>query len=375
MSHIETALAKVGCHVDPETKAVVQPLHMATTYERGPSGDYPGGYIYSRHGNPTRNMFEATLASLEGGATCAAFASGMAASMVVLQALGAGAHVALADDLYYGVRHLATTLFADWGLSCTLFDASDPANLDAALQANTALVWIETPSNPMLKVADIEALATCTHAAGARLVVDGSWTTPLLQRPLDLGADLVVHSVTKYLAGHSDVLGGAVVCREEDALFERIRAIQQGGGPVMDPFSAWLAMRGMRSLAPRLRQQCATARMLALFLDHHPLVTKVHYPGLAAHTNHDVATRQMADYGGMLSFEVWGGAEDALGVANRLQVFTQATSLGGTESLIEHRASVETPPHSTPDTLLRCSIGLEHPDDLLEDLIQALGQA
>lgn len=372
MPRLETIIAHAGCEPDPHTGALVAPIHLSTTFERAGDGSYPHGYLYSRNDNPNRQQFEATLTTLEGGAAGAAFASGMAATQAVLQALRPGDHLVVADDVYYGVRRLLASVYGEWGLTWTEADLSDPAALEAALTPETRLVWAETPSNPMLKVTDLAAVAERTHTAGARLVVDSTWTTPLLQRPLDLGADLVLHSVTKYLAGHSDVLGGVLVARAEDAFFERIRNVQIAGGPVMDPFSAWLALRGLRSLAARLRVQCENARRLASFLHEHPRVTRVHYPGLPDHAGHAVAGRQMRDYGGMLSFEVGGSGEEALAVAGRVQVFTRATSLGGTESLIEHRASIEKPPTRTPQTLLRVSVGLEHPDDLVADLAQAL---
>jgi cystathionine gamma-synthase len=372
MSRLETILAHAGCEPDPVTGAVVSPLHLATTFERAPDGSYPHGFFYSRHDNPNRRQFEETLCALEGGAACIAFASGMAASAAVLQALKPGDHIVLADDAYWGVRKLLKTVFADWNLSYTEVDLTDPDALDQALRPETRIVWAETPSNPMLKITDLAAVAERARAAGALLLVDGTWGTPLLQRPLEWGADLVLHSVTKYLAGHSDVLGGAVVCKEEDGFTERLRSIQRDAGPVMDPFSAWLTLRGMRSLAARLKVQCTNARTIATFLAEHPRVRTVHFPGLPDHPGHDVARRQMLDFGGMLSFEVDGSREDAMAVAGRAQVFRRATSLGGTESLIEHRASIEAPPTRTPDTLLRLSVGLEHEQDLLEDLSQAL---
>ena len=372
MPHLETHLAHAGCEPDPGTGAVVSPIHLSTTFERAPDGSYPHGFLYSRVDNPTRQQFETTLTDLEGGAAGAAFASGMAASAAVLLALRPGDHVVLADDAYYGVRRLMREVFTDWGLTWTEVDLTDLEALDAAIRPETRLVWAESPSNPMLKITDLAAVARRARAAGAYLAVDSTWTTPLLQRPLDLGADLVVHSVTKYLAGHSDVLGGAVVARSAEGLFERVRTVQTSAGPVMDPFSAWLALRGMRSLAARLRMQCASARRLAGFRHEHPRVARVHYPALPSHPGHAVARQQMHDFGAMLSFEIEGTAEDALAVAARMTVFTRATSLGGTESLIEHRASIETPPTQTPPTLLRCSIGLEHVDDLLADLSQAL---
>lgn len=372
MAHLETLLAHAGCGPDPATGALVAPIHLSTTFERAPDGSYPQGYVYSRDDNPTRRQFEETLAALEGGQACAAFASGMAAANAVFQALKPGDHVILPDDVYHGARRLVATVFADWGLRHSQVDLTDLDALEAALRPETRLVWAETPSNPMLKITDLRAVAARAHAAGALLLVDSTWTTPLLQRPLDLSADLALHAVTKYLGGHSDVLGGALVARADDAFFERLRVLQRVAGAVMDPFSAWLALRGMRSLAARLRLQCATARRLAAFLNEHPQVTRVHYPGLPTHPGHAVALRQMGDFGAMLAFEVRGGQAEAMAVAAGTRVFKRATSLGGTESLIEHRASMETPPTRTPATLLRCSIGLEHEEDLLEDLSQAL---
>lgn len=370
--HLETLLAHAGCEVDPTTGALIAPLHLSTTFERAPDGSYPHRYIYSRTDNPTRHQLETTLAALEGGAACAACASGMAATLAVLQALRPGDHVLLPDDVYYGVRRLMDEVLRPWGLTYTTVDMADPAAVRAACRPETRLVWAETPSNPLLKITDLAAVAEAAHAAGARLIVDSTWATPLLQRPLDLGADLVLHSITKYLGGHSDVLGGAVIARAEDDFFARIRTLQMVGGPVLDPFSAWLTLRGLRSLAARLRLQCESAGRLAAFLHDHPRVTRVHYPGLPSHPGHDVARRQMHGFGGMLSFEVDGGRAEALAVAARTRLFTRATSLGGTESLIEHRASVEQPPTQTPERLLRVSVGLEHADDLEADLARAL---
>ena len=369
--HLETLLAHAGCTSSSNAGDVVAPLHLSSTFERAPDGTYPHGYQYSRTDNPTRSDLEATLAEMEGGAAGAAFASGMAAALTVLQGLPAGARVLLPDDVYYGVRKLATEVFAE-RLSFLDVDLTDPGALDAALRDDTALVWIETPSNPLLKITDIAAVVEQAHDAGARVLVDATWTTPLLQRPLDLGADLVLHSLTKYLSGHSDVLGGALVTTKDDDLWQQLRTVQQTGGSVLDPFSAWLVLRGMRSLAPRLRQQCASARRIAHFLYAHDRVTAVHYPGLPDHPGHAIASAQMQDYGAMCSFEVDGGRDAAMAVAARAETFRRATSLGGTESLIEHRASIEPEASPTPEGLLRLSIGLEHVDDLLTDLGRAL---
>jgi cystathionine gamma-synthase len=377
---LRTRLAQAGCHPDPQTGALTPPVHLATTFERPASGDYGDGYVYARWGNPTRDLFEATLADLEadgldGGAEAAAFASGMAATATVLQALRPGDHVLLPDDVYHGVRHLFRSTFGAWGLTYSEVDQTDLGAVRDALRPEIRLVWAETPSNPLLKITDLTALADLAHDAGALLLVDGTWTTPLLQRPLALGADLVLHSATKYLGGHSDALLGALVARRGVDLFDRVRALQKGAGAVADPFSSWLVLRGMRSLGARMPLHGANAQRLAEALAAHPAVEAVHYPGLPNHPGHDVARRQMDGFGGMLSFQVWGGAERALGVAARTRVFKRSTSLGGTESLIEHRASIESQPSPTPPNLLRVSVGLELADDLIADLAAALDDA
>ncbi len=329
--------------------------------------------MYARTGNPTRALLETTLAELEGGVRGWAWASGMAAVHAVLATLPARSHVILADDVYFGVRHLLETALADH-LTFTSADLSQPDALSTAWTPDTRLVWAETPSNPLLRISDLAALADETHARGAVLAVDGTWATPVLQRPLDLGADLVVHSLTKYIAGHSDVLGGAVLTREETEHTERIDALQKSAGAVLDPFSAWLTLRGMRTLAVRVRAQTRTAQVLAERLDAHSAVARVHYPGLPEHSGHAIAASQMEAFGAMLSFEVAGPDDEtrARRVANALTTFRQATSLGGTESLVEHRASVEGEGTRASQTLLRVSVGLEHVEDLWSDLETAL---
>lgn len=370
--HIETLLAQAGCPEDPETGAVVAPIHLSTTFVRDVDGTYPRGFMYSRANNPTRQLFEQTLAQLESGQACAAFSSGMAAVMAIFQSMRPGDHIILPDDAYHGIRQLAKDIFEPWGLKFSQVDLTDKTALEQAFTKNTRLVWVETPSNPLLKITDINYVAQCAHAHDCIIVVDGAWTTPLLQKPLLLGADLVLHSVTKYLAGHSDVLGGAIIAKQTGDFFDRIRQIQTSGGAVMDPFGSWLTLRGMRSLSARLSMQCQSAHRIANFLEEHDAVARVYYPGLSHHPGHLIAKTQMNGFGGMLSFEIKGDAQRALKMAAATHVFKRATSLGGTESLIEHRASIETPPTSTPDNLLRLSIGLEHIDDLLMDLEQAL---
>jgi cystathionine gamma-synthase len=370
--HIETLAVRAGHTVDPSTGAVTPPIHLSTTFERERDGSYRQGFLYARMSNPTRNALETSLAALEGGAAAVAFSSGMAASHAVFQLLSPGDHVIAPEDAYYSTLRLLREVFGPWGLEV---DACDMADLDAVrrlVRPRTRLLWVETPSNPLLRVVDIAALAEIAHAAGARCVVDNTWATPMLQRPLELGADVAMHSTTKYLGGHSDVIGGALVVREGDDLVARLRTIQSLGGAIPSPFDCWLLMRGIRSLPWRMRGHCANAAAVARFLAGHPAIEAVHYPGLPTHPGHAVAARQMRDFGGMLSVQVRGGERAAIDLTNRLTLFTRATSLGGPESLIEHRASVEGPTTISPRNLLRISVGLEHPDDLIDDLRRAL---
>ncbi|HET9111248.1 MAG TPA: aminotransferase class V-fold PLP-dependent enzyme [Ktedonobacterales bacterium] len=374
----ETLAIHADHEVDPATGAVTPPLHLSTTFERQADGSYPHGYIYIRTENPTRAALERLLATLEGDAEgvaeAAAFASGLAATSAVFQSLAPGDHVLAPSDVYHGTAKLLRTVFGPWGLSVDFVDMSDLAAVEAALRPNTRLVWVETPSNPLLKISDVERISALAHGVGAAVAADNTWATPVAQRPLALGADLVVHSTTKYLGGHSDTLGGAVIARAGDERFARIRQIQGSVGAVLSPFDCWLTLRGVRTLAYRMRGHTEHALAVARFLAQHPAVEAVHYPGLPEHPGHELAARQMSLFGGMLSVQVHGSAEAAQAVAARVRIFTRATSLGGVESLIEHRASIEGPESRTPQNLLRVSVGLEHPDDLIEDLDQALSQ-
>jgi len=373
MPHIETLAVHAGHAADPATGAVSPPIYLSTTFARHPDGSLPQAFLYARSDNPTRHALEDALAPLEGGAVALAFASGMAATTAVFQALAAGDHVIAPTDAYYGTAKVLREVFARWGLAATFVDLTDPAAVERALTSKTRLIWIETPSNPTLAVTDIARVAAIARGAGALCVCDNTWATPLLQRPLELGAHAVMHATTKYLAGHSDVTGGALVLREAGELADRLRVIQTVGGAIPSPFDCWLVHRGIRTLPWRMRGHCDNAERVAAFLAGHPAVDAVHYPGLSGDPGHAVARRQMARFGGMVSFQVKGGAEAALRVASRVRLFTRATSLGGPESLIEHRASVEGPESRTPPGLLRLSVGLEHADDLVEDLGQALG--
>ena len=366
-------LAVHGAHgPDAATGAVAPPIYLSTTFERSADGSLPHGFIYARDANPNRMALERVLATLEAGAAAAAFSSGQAATMAVFQALSPGDHVVLPESVYYGTRKLMDQVFGRWGLTMTGADMRDAENVAGAIRPRTRLVWVETPSNPLLAVADIARIATLAHDAGARCAVDNTWATPIGQRPLDLGADLVMHSTTKYLGGHGDVMGGAIVTREDDDFFQRVRLVQTAGGAIAAPFDCWLVVRGIKTLPHRVRAHSANAMAIASFLEAHANVEAVHYPGLASHRGHDIAARQMTAFGGMVSVQVRGGREASLRTKARVRVFTRATSLGGPESLIEHRASVESPDSGTPDNLLRLSIGLEHTDDLIADLDQAL---
>jgi cystathionine gamma-synthase len=370
---IETRAVHAGISVDAGTGAVTPAIHPSTTFERDPDGSYPRTFLYSRNANPNRDALEECLAALEGGEAAAAFASASAATSAILLALEPGDHVIAPIDAYHGTARLLRETFARWGLATTFVDMTDPAAARAAVGPRTRLVWIETPSNPLWKITDIVALGEIARQAGAHYVCDSTTATPVLQSPLALGADLVLHASTKYLGGHGDVLGGAVVARTRGPLFERIRAIQASGGAVPSPFDCWLVRRGIRTLPYRMRAHSEHALRVATFLRAHARVEAVHYPGLATHPGHEVARRQMTAFGGMLSVQVRGDRARAMEVAARLGVFTRATSFGGTESLVEHRASIEGPGTRTPENLLRLSIGLEHPDDLIDDLRQALG--
>jgi cystathionine gamma-synthase len=372
---IETLAVHAGAQVDPATGAVAPAIYPSTTFEREADGSFPHGHIYSRSSAPNRSALEASLTALEGGAAAVAFASASAATTAVFQSLAPGDHVVAPMDAYFGTGKLLRDVFAGWGLESTFVDMTDLGAVEAAMRQTTKLVWAESPSNPLWKVADLARLGAIAKMAGARFVVDNTTATPVLQSPFKHGADGILHATTKYLGGHTDVLGGILVVRERGPWLDRLRLLQTSGGAVPSPFDCWLVLRGIRTLPYRVRAQSAHALQVATFLASHPRVEAVHYPGLASHPGHDVARRQMSSFGGMLSVQVGGGADAAMAVAAKVRLFTRATSFGGTESLLEHRASIEGPGSTTPSNLLRVSIGLEHPDDLIEDLAQALGGA
>jgi cystathionine gamma-synthase len=369
---LQTLSIHAGRHVDPATGSVTAPLYTSTTFERDPDGAFSRHYFYSRIDNPNRHSLEECLAALEGGAEAVAFSTGMAASLAVFQALSPGDHVVLHQDLYFGVRELVTGLFARWGLLHTFVDMRQIDEVRRACGPATKLLWLETPTNPLIEVVDIRPVAACAQSLGLILACENTFATPVLQRPLELGADLVVHALTKYISGHSDALGGAIIFGKKTDFAGRIKDFQRVGGAVLSPFDCWLILRGVQTLVPRMRLHCENARVVAEFLSAHPAVALVHYPGLIGDPGHAIAKRQMSDFGGMLSFEIRGGREEAFAFAARLKLIVRATSLGGTHSLIEHRASIEGAFTRSPESLLRLSVGLEGAADLIADLDQAL---
>ncbi|HET6602813.1 MAG TPA: aminotransferase class I/II-fold pyridoxal phosphate-dependent enzyme [Xanthomonadaceae bacterium] len=372
----ETLAVHTGGEPDAETGAIAPPIHLSSTFRHSPDGVHPGELLYQREDNPTQRRLEAALAALEGGARALFYGSGLAACSAALHAYWReDARLVMQNDCYAGfqaqVRHYAQR----WGWRVDAVDLADPEAARTALARPATLVWAETPSNPLLRIVDLAALSELAHAAGARLLVDGTFATPALQQPLALGADSVLHSATKYMGGHSDVLGGVLVFAEDGAAARNAFYARELVGLAASPFAAWLVLRGLRSLAPRMRAHCQGARAVARFLAQRPEVEAVHYPGLPEAAGHALAGRQMSDFGGMLSFTLRGGREAALAVAGALVLFVNATSLGGCESLVEHRRSVEGAHPRSPENLLRLSIGLEHPDDLVADLAQALERA
>jgi cystathionine gamma-synthase len=368
---IETLAVHAGHAIDSATGAVAAPIHLSTTFERDVDGGYSRGHMYIRNSNPNREALERGISALEGGEAAAAFGTGTAAAMTLLQALSPGDHVLAHVDAYYGTSRLLRSLFLRWGLEADFVDMSNLDDVKKAIRPNTKLAWMETPSNPLLKIVDLAAVTKIVREAGAISVCDNTWA-PILQRPFDLGADLIVHSTTKYFGGHCDVAGGIVVAKADNEFFKRVRSIQYEGGAVPSPFDCWLILRGMRTLPWRMRAHSENAAKVANALAQHPQVERVHYPGLRSHPGHEIAARQMSMFGGMLSFEAKGGRKAAMEVAAKAKIFIRATSLGGVESLIEHRASIEGPGTTSPEGLLRVSIGLENADDLIEDLDQAL---
>ena len=370
---LETIAVHAGAEVDASTGAIAPPIHLSTTFEHGPASESIHGYSYIREKNPTQSRLEEAMAQLEAGEAALVFASGMGAGATVLQSLAPGSHVIFPDDMYVDFRNLGRDFLPKWGIESSNVDMGSAEAVSNALRPNTKLLWVETPSNPLMKIADIAAITQIAHAAGAHVLVDNTFATPVLQRPLTLGADMVLHSTTKYCGGHSDVQGGCLVLRQREPLYPSLSQTRRVLGAVASPFGSWLVLRGLRSLPCRMERHSANAMLVAQELSKSSKVDAIYYPGLASHPGHSTAARQMSAFGGMLSFLVRGGYDDAVRVASRVKLFTNATSLGGTESLLEHRASSEGAGSKTPANLLRVSVGLEHPDDLVEDLLQALG--
>jgi cystathionine gamma-synthase len=371
---IETLAVHAGRAPDPTTGALREPIHLSTTFERAADGTYPQGYSYARNGNPNRGALEAAVAALEGGRHAVAFASGSAATLAAFSLAAPQGRIVCAADCYHGTAKQLRDLLPRWGVRTEFVDSTDAGAVARALEPGAALLWVESPSNPLLRISDLAALADLAHARGALFGCDNTFASPVLQRPLALGADLVMHSSTKYLGGHSDVLGGIVVAREAGPAFDRLVEFQAAAGGVPSPFDCWLLLRSLATLPLRVRAQAAGAAAVAAFLAGDRRVERVHYPGLATHAGHALAARQMHDgFGAVVSLQVPGGAVEALAVVARARLLTRATSLGGVESLIEHRASVEGPGSRTPPNLIRLSIGLENPSDLVADLDQALG--
>jgi Cystathionine beta-lyases/cystathionine gamma-synthases len=372
---IETLSVRVGRDIEAATGEVAPAVHLSTTYERDVDGEFSRGYDYVRPDNPGRRALEQCIAALEGGATATAYSSGSAASLAVFSLLRPGDHVIAPIEAYHGTAKQLREIIGPMGVSHSFVDMTQNEAVRKALTDKTRLVWIETPSNPMLNISDIETIADLAHGRGALVCVDNTFATPVWQRPFDLGADLVMHSSTKYFGGHSDVMGGAVVARDRGGLSDQLRNYQSTAGNVPSPFDCWLVRRSLTTLSCRVRAQTQTAARLVQFLHRHRGVERVFYPGLESHPGHDIARKQMSGFGAMLSFCVRGGRDEAFAVAARTKLFTRATSLGGVESLIEHRKSIEGPHSVTPESLLRVSVGLEHADDLIADLDEALGMS
>ncbi len=379
MTHeFETIALHAGQEPDPQTGAVVPPIHQVSTFKQDGVGGLRSGFEYSRSANPTRTALEECLAAIEGGTRGLAFASGLAAEDTLLRAVcKPGDHIIIPNDAYGGTFRLIAQVLTTWGVEYTPVPLSEPDAVRAAMRPTTTVVWVETPTNPLLSIADISALAAIAHGSGALLVVDNTFASPYLQQPLSLGADVVVHSTTKYLGGHSDVVGGALVSSDPE-LGERLAYHQNAMGAVAGPFDSWLVLRGIKTLAVRMDRHGENAAAVVDLLTSHSQVRQVHYPGLPDHPGHDVAAKQMRGYGGMVSFQVAGGEQAAVEMVNRTEIFTLAESLGGVESLIEHpgrmtHASASGSPLEVPADLVRLSVGLEHSHDLVADLQNALG--
>ena len=359
--------------VDETAGAIATPIFLSTTFLRDEDGGYPKGHMYSRNSNPNRDALEKGLAILEGGAKAFAFGSGLAAVSAVFQCLKSGDHVLMPSVGYYASVKLAEEIMGPWGLQMSQVDMENLDAIKAAIQPNTKLIWVETPANPLLGISDIQAISSLAHSQGIKVAVDNTMATPILQNPIQLGADIVMHATTKYIGGHSDILGGAIIVRDDDEWSARLKRVQILMGATQNPLDCYLLARGLKTLPLRMREHSASALALAQLLEKHSAIEQVHYPGLISHPQYELAKRQMPHgFSGMISIQIKGDEANARRVASALKLFQQATSLGGVESLVEHRRSIEGPDSKTPGNLLRLSIGLEHVDDLWEDLNSSL---
>jgi cystathionine gamma-synthase len=368
---IETIAIHAGNKNDDATGAVIQPIVLSTTFERSAEGTYPSGYIYSRAANPNRTSLENVLAKLERGADAAAFSSGNAAGMSVFQSLNPGTHILLPDDMYHGLRNQVKIMFAGI-LEFDFININDPEVLEQHIKPNTGLIWVETPSNPLLKITDLRKVIATAKKHHIKVACDNTFATPVCQQPIAFGADIVMHSSTKYFGGHSDLTGGILITAEKNEWWTKIKQVQELGGAIPSPVDCYYLTRSIKTLPYRMAGHMKNAQLLAEYLEKHPKVESVLYPGLPSHPQHQTAKGQMCGFGGMLSVLFKGGENEARRVINQLKLYTQATSLGGVESLIEHRAMVEGSDTKTPRNLLRISVGLEHIDDLIADMEQAL---
>jgi len=370
--NIETIAIHGSLNHKSGSKSVVPPIEVSTNFEHSEKGHQEEDFLYTRHSNPNRQQLESVLKELENGESCAAFSSGMAAISAVIQSVKKGSHIIAPDDVYHGTRKVLQNFGEDWGLEFSFVDMSDLDEIQLAVRKSTSLLYIETPSNPLMKITDVEKVCAYAKTISARVCVDNTWPTPLNMNPIELGADLVVHSTTKYLAGHSDILGGAVISARNDEFFQQIRMIQQSQGAVPSAQDCWLLCRSIRSFPYRMRAHNENAQKIADFLKDHPKVREVYYPGLESHNGYEIARSQMKGFGGMISIIFDGSESESLKVVASTKLITKATSLGGVESTWEHRKSSEGENSKSLENLIRLSVGLEHVDDLIEDLKTAM---
>lgn len=369
----ETLAIHAGLDIGNPSKAIIPPISPSTIFEIDETGLKEGDFHYTRLQNPNRQQFEHVIAALEGGEAAAAFSSGIAAAVAILQSLETGDHVIIPEDVYAGNRKMVTSVMSRWGLESDFIDMTDLENIESYIRPNTKIIWIETPSNPLMRITDIAAVAELAKSNNIRTVADNTWPTPVNQLPLELGIDLVLHSTSKYFGGHSDILGGAVISKKHDEFFDRVLTVQKMGGAVPSPHDCWLLSRSTRTLSYRMKGHNEHAEKVAAFLVDHPKIADVFYPGLESNKGHEIAKKQMKGFGGMISFLVDGDYDETIKVVGRTKLVKRATSLGGVETTWEHRRSSEGEGSVSPENMVRISVGLEHPDDIIEDLEQALG--